>query len=106
LTIVFQLQGQEFMALNGGPYTHFTPAISFIVNCETQEEIDEYWAKLSQGGEIEQCGWLKDQFDISWQIVPTILDEMFNDKDSERSNRVMNALLKMTRIIIADLEKA
>ena len=106
MTVTFQLEGQEFMALNGGPIFTFSPAISFIVNCETQEEIDRIWEKLSEGGEIEQCGWLKDKYGVSWQIVPAILGEMLQDKDPERSHRVMQAMLKMVKLDIAALKAA
>ncbi len=106
MTVTFQLDGQEFMALNGGPVSTFSPAISFIVNCETQEEIDEFWKKLSEGGEIEQCGWLKDKFGVSWQIVPTVLGKMMQDKDAWKSERVMAALLQMKKLDIEGLRQA
>ena len=106
MSMSFQLFGQEFMALNGGPVFSFTPAISFFVNCESQQEVDEYWDKLTAGGEIEQCGWLKDKFGVSWQIVPTILGELLNDKDPEKAKRVMNAMLQMKKIDIAGLKQA
>jgi predicted 3-demethylubiquinone-9 3-methyltransferase (glyoxalase superfamily) len=106
MSATFNLNGQEFMALNGGPVFTFSPAISFFVNCENQEEVDELWEKLSEGGEIEQCGWLKDKYGISWQIVPTILGELLNDKDSEKSSRVMKAMLQMKKIDIAALKQA
>jgi predicted 3-demethylubiquinone-9 3-methyltransferase (glyoxalase superfamily) len=102
----FQLDGQDFMALNGGPTFTFSPAISFVVDCKTQEEVDEYWEKLSAGGATNQCGWLTDKFGLSWQIVPTALGEMMADKDPERSNRVMKAMLQMTKIDIAALRRA
>jgi predicted 3-demethylubiquinone-9 3-methyltransferase (glyoxalase superfamily) len=102
----FQLDGQEFIALNGGPMFTFSPAISFVVNCKTQEEVDEYWEKLSGGGETNQCGWLTDKYGLSWQIVPTILGELVADKDPEKSNRVMQAMLKMTKIDIGELQRA
>lgn len=102
----FQLDGQDFIALNGGPTFTFSPAISFVVNCKTQEEVDEYWEKLSAGGATNQCGWLTDKFGLSWQIVPTALGEMMADKDPERSNRVMKAMLQMTKIDIAALQRA
>jgi predicted 3-demethylubiquinone-9 3-methyltransferase (glyoxalase superfamily) len=106
MSATFQLNGQEFMALNGGPVFTFSPAISFFVNCESQQEVDDLWDKLSDGGEIEQCGWLKDKFGISWQIIPTILGELLNDKDPEKSSRVMNAMLQMKKIDISGLKQA
>jgi predicted 3-demethylubiquinone-9 3-methyltransferase (glyoxalase superfamily) len=106
MTVAFQLEGQEFVALNGGPVFTFSPAISFVVNCETQEEIDGLWEKLSEGGEIVECGWLKDKYGLSWQVVPTILGEMLNDPDPEKSKRVMEAMLKMKKIDIGGLMKA
>jgi len=102
----FQLHGQEFMALNGGPQFKFNEAISFFVNCETQNEVDELWEKLSKGGEKSRCGWLKDKFGLSWQIIPTVLSEMLGDKDPEKANRVMQAMLKMSKIDIKKLRKA
>jgi len=102
----FELNGQEFIALNGGPQFKFTEAISFVVNCETQEEVDYYWEKLSEGGKGVQCGWLKDKFGLSWQIVPTALGKLMSDPDPEKSKRVMQAMLKMTKINIKDLERA
>ncbi len=106
MSATFQLDGQEFMALNGGPVFAFTPAISFFVNCETQAEVDHLWEKLSAGGEKQQCGWLKDKFGVSWQIVPTILGELLGSKDPKKSARVMQAMLKMTKIDIEGLLKA
>jgi predicted 3-demethylubiquinone-9 3-methyltransferase (glyoxalase superfamily) len=106
MTVAFQLEGQEFIALNGGPHFKFTEAISFLVNCETQEEVDGLWEKLSDGGEKGQCGWLKDKFGLSWQIVPRILGEMLQDKDPEKSKRVMKAMLQMKKIDIAGLKRA
>jgi predicted 3-demethylubiquinone-9 3-methyltransferase (glyoxalase superfamily) len=102
----FELNGQEFMALNGGPQFKFTEAISFVVNCETQDEVDFYWEKLSQGGQKSQCGWLKDKFGLSWQVVPSALGKLMSDPDPERSKRVMHAMLQMTKIDIATLERA
>ena len=106
LTASFELEGQQFMALNGGPEFTFSPAISFFVNCETQEEVDELWEKLSAGGEKVECGWLKDKYGVSWQIIPTILGEMLNDPDPERSQRVMQAMLQMTKLDIKILKQA
>jgi predicted 3-demethylubiquinone-9 3-methyltransferase (glyoxalase superfamily) len=103
----FQIEGQEFIALNGGPVFKFTEAISFVVNCETQEEVDEYWKKLIAGGGKEvECGWLKDKFGLSWQIVPTILAKLMADKDPVKSKRVMQAMLKMKKIDIEGLKRA
>jgi predicted 3-demethylubiquinone-9 3-methyltransferase (glyoxalase superfamily) len=102
----FQLDGQEFMAINGGPHFKFTEAISLLVNCETQEEVDEYWEKLSEGGEKSRCGWLKDKYGLSWQVVPTILGELMRDKDAEKSKRVMEAMLRMDKIDIKTLKQA
>jgi predicted 3-demethylubiquinone-9 3-methyltransferase (glyoxalase superfamily) len=106
MTVAFQLAGQPFVALNGGPHFKFTEAISFVVNCEAQEEVDELWQKLSEGGTEVQCGWLKDRYGLSWQIVPTVLPEMLQDKDAERSQRVMKAMLQMKKIDIAGLQQA
>jgi predicted 3-demethylubiquinone-9 3-methyltransferase (glyoxalase superfamily) len=106
MTVLFELEGQRFMALNGGPVFKFTPAISFMVHCETQEEVDEFWEKLSQGGEIVQCGWLNDKYGVSWQIVPNILGELISDKDAKKSERVMEAMLQMKKLDIKQLEKA
>jgi predicted 3-demethylubiquinone-9 3-methyltransferase (glyoxalase superfamily) len=106
MTVTFQLQGQEFVALNGGPQFKFTEAVSFVVNCQTQEEIDEYWEKLSDGGQEIQCGWLKDRFGLSWQVVPTILGEMLNDPDPKKAERVMKAMLQMKKLDIKGLKQA
>jgi predicted 3-demethylubiquinone-9 3-methyltransferase (glyoxalase superfamily) len=106
MTGQFQLDGQEFMALNGGPEFSFTPAISFIVTCETQAEVDELWEKLTAGGEEEQCGWLKDKFGISWQIVPSILAKLVNDPDPRKARRVTLAMLQMIKLDIAGLLRA
>lgn len=106
MTASFLIEGQEFTALNGGPQFTFSQAISFVVNCETQEEVDELWEKLSEGGEKQQCGWLKDKFGVSWQIVPVVLAELLQDKDPERSKRVMAAMLKMDKIDIQTLRRA
>jgi len=106
MTATFQLDGQELIALNGGPEFKFTEAISFFVNCETQEEVDGLWDKLSEGGEEGRCGWLKDKYGLSWQIVPTVLGELLNDTDPAKSQRVMKAMLQMNKIDIAGLERA
>ena len=102
----FQLDGQEFMAMDGGPYFSFAQGFSLFANCETQEEIDRLWDKLSEGGEEQPCGWVKDKYGVSWQIVPPILGEMLNDKDAEKSKRVMEAMLKMKKIDIKALQQA
>jgi predicted 3-demethylubiquinone-9 3-methyltransferase (glyoxalase superfamily) len=106
MSATFELEGQEFIALNGGPMFTFSPAISFFVKCETQEEVDELWTKLSAGGETQRCGWLKDKFGLSWQIVPTVLGTLLQDKDAEKSKRVMQAMLKMTQLDIGLLKQA
>ena len=106
MTVVFELNGQAFTALNGGPQFKFTEAISFSVPCKTQEEVDKYWEKLSEGGEQGPCGWLKDKYGLSWQINPTVLGELLNDPDPGKSKRVMEAMLKMKKIDIAALRKA
>ena len=106
LTATFELHGQEFMVLNGGPLFKFTEAISFFVNCETQEEVDELWEKLSEGGTKSRCGWLKDKFGLSWQIIPTALGRLMGDNDPAKAQRVMQAVLKMTKIDIAALQRA
>jgi predicted 3-demethylubiquinone-9 3-methyltransferase (glyoxalase superfamily) len=102
----FELNGQQFHALNGGPQFQFSPAISFLVNCETQQEVDHFWEKLSEGGEMRQCGWLQDKYGISWQIVPSALPQLMKDNDPEKSKRVMQAMLKMTKIDIEELRRA
>jgi predicted 3-demethylubiquinone-9 3-methyltransferase (glyoxalase superfamily) len=106
MSATFQLEGQEFMALNGGPVFSFTPAISFFVSCRTQAEVDDLWERLSAGGEKSQCGWLKDKFGISWQIVPTVLNDLMQDPDPEKVKRVTQAMLKMTKLDIAGLQAA
>lgn len=106
MTMRFQLNGQEFIAINGGPHFKFTEAISFVVNCETQKEIDEYWEKLSAGGKEVQCGWVKDKYGLSWQITPAILSQFMQDKDPEKSKRVMRAMLDMVKLDIAGLKRA
>ena len=102
----FQLDGQEFLALNGGPLYKFTPAVSFVVNCESQPEIDDLWEKLSAGGSTDRCGWLKDQFGLSWQIVPAILGKLMADKDATKARRVAQAMMAMTKFDIAALQRA
>jgi predicted 3-demethylubiquinone-9 3-methyltransferase (glyoxalase superfamily) len=106
MSVTFQLEGQQFMALNAGPQFSFTPAISFFVNCQTQAEVDELWDKLSAGGKKERCGWLKDKFGLSWQIIPAALGELLGDKDPEKSKRAMQAMLQMDKIDIAKLQHA
>jgi predicted 3-demethylubiquinone-9 3-methyltransferase (glyoxalase superfamily) len=106
MVVSFQLEEQTFNAINGGPAFQFSPAISFVVNCETQEEIDFLWEKLTEGGQAQSCGWLKDKFGISWQIVPVQLGDLMSSKDSEKSNRAMQALWKMGKLNIAELQKA
>lgn len=106
MTVRFQLDGQEFTALNGGPEYKFTEAISFLVNCETQQEVDRLWDKLSEGGEKGPCGWLKDKFGVSWQIIPTALGQMLGDQDPKKAQNVMQAMLQMTKIDIAALRRA
>jgi predicted 3-demethylubiquinone-9 3-methyltransferase (glyoxalase superfamily) len=106
MTVEFELAGQKFLGLNGGPQFKFSEAISLAVNCETQQEVDAFWAKLSQGGSEGQCGWLKDKFGLSWQVVPTVLSEMLVDPDLAKAERVMTALLGMQRLDIAALQHA
>jgi predicted 3-demethylubiquinone-9 3-methyltransferase (glyoxalase superfamily) len=106
LLVTFKLQGQEFIALNGGPQFKFTEAISLFVNCETQQEVDELWDKLSQGGSQGRCGWLKDRYGMSWQIVPSALGKLMSDPDPQKSQAVMQAMMKMNKIVIQDLQKA
>lgn len=106
MTVEFQLQGQEFVALSGGPHFRFTEAISFVVNCKTQAEVDYYWKKLSAGGKAVQCGWLKDKYGLSWQIVPTILGKLMRGKDAAKSQRVLEAMLKMVKLDIETLKRA
>jgi predicted 3-demethylubiquinone-9 3-methyltransferase (glyoxalase superfamily) len=106
MSVTFQLEGQEFFALNGGPQFQFTPAISLFVNCETQQEVDELWEKLSAGGEKNRCGWLRDNYGLSWQIIPTALGEMLGDRDPAKANRVMKAMLQMDKIDIKGLKQA
>lgn len=106
MSVTFQLDGQEFIALNGGPQFTFSPAISFFVNCETQEEVDEIWNKLCEGGEKKRCGWLEDKFGVSWQVIPTALGKLMSDPDPEKSGRVMKAMLQMDKIEIRGLQEA
>ncbi len=106
MSVSFQLEGQEIMAFNAGPEFKFTEAISFFVDCKTQEEVDELWEKLSAGGEKSRCGWLKDKFGLSWQIIPSALGELMGDKDPEKSKRVMEAMLQMKKIDIKTLQQA
>jgi predicted 3-demethylubiquinone-9 3-methyltransferase (glyoxalase superfamily) len=106
MTVQFQLEGLSFIALNGGPHFKFTEAISFLVNCQTQEEVDHYWEKLSADGGEVQCGWVKDKFGLSWQVVPTVLSELLGDRDPIKSGRVMQAMLTMTKLNIRALKKA
>jgi len=106
MTVAFELEGQEFVGLNGGPAFKFTEAISFVVNCENQQEVDEYWQKLSAGGQEVECGWLKDKYGLAWQIVPIVLMEMLEDKDTKRVGRVMKAMLQMKKLDVAGLERA
>jgi predicted 3-demethylubiquinone-9 3-methyltransferase (glyoxalase superfamily) len=106
MVMEFELEGQRFMALNGGPQFTFTPAISLMVNCETQAEVDELWDRLSEGGSEQQCGWLTDRYGVSWQIVPTRLGELMGGVDSEKSRKVMQALLQMRKIDLAELQRA
>jgi predicted 3-demethylubiquinone-9 3-methyltransferase (glyoxalase superfamily) len=106
MTVVFQLDGQEFLGLNGGPIFKFSEAVSFIINCKTQEEVDGFWEKLSEGGEEGQCGWLKDKYGLSWQIVPTIMEEMMQDKGPKKSENMLKAMLEMKKLDIKKLKEA
>ena len=106
MSAIFELEGQTFYALNGGPHFSFTPAISFFVNCETQQEVDDLWAKLSAGGKEDRCGWLKDKYGLSWQIIPSALSQMLGDKDPEKAKRVRQAMLQMGKIDIEGLKRA
>jgi len=106
MTVSFQLDGQQFVALNGGPVFSFSPAISFVVNCQTQQEVDELWEKLSTGGEQQQCGWLKDKYGVTWQIVPTALGELLSNPDAAKAQRVMQAMLQMNKLDINGLQQA
>jgi predicted 3-demethylubiquinone-9 3-methyltransferase (glyoxalase superfamily) len=106
MTVRFELDGQEFLALNGGPEFRFTEAVSFLVSCASQEEVDWYWERLSEGGEERVCGWLRDRYGLSWQVVPAILSELLTDPDREKADRVMQAMLRMTKIDITGLQEA
>ena len=106
MTASFNLDGQDFIALNGGPHFKFTEAISLSVDCKTQEEVDQFWEKLSEGGQKSRCGWLKDKYGLSWQIVPTVLSELLADKDAKKSKKVMEAMLKMDKLDIKTLKQA
>jgi predicted 3-demethylubiquinone-9 3-methyltransferase (glyoxalase superfamily) len=106
MVMKFEIEGQEFIALNGGPQFHFTEAVSFVVNCKDQKEVDSYWDRLAAGGQPVQCGWLRDKFGLSWQVTPTILGELMADKDPKKASRVMQAMLKMVKIDIAGLKAA
>jgi predicted 3-demethylubiquinone-9 3-methyltransferase (glyoxalase superfamily) len=106
MTVSFELNGQEFTALNGGPHFKFTEAVSFVVHCETQQEVDKFWKKLTEGGQESQCGWLKDKFGLSWQVVPNALPKLLQGTDSARSQRVMAALLKMKKLDVNELQRA
>jgi predicted 3-demethylubiquinone-9 3-methyltransferase (glyoxalase superfamily) len=106
MAVTFELDGQEFMGLNGGPHYKFSPAVSFFITCKTQDEVDYFWDKLSQGGQTQPCGWLQDRFGLSWQVVPSALGEMLEDKDAEKSQRVMKAMLQMKKLDIARLRQA
>src|SRR5947207_15161539 len=106
MTVEFDLEGQRFVGLNGGPQFKFTEAVSFVVNCTTQEEVDYFWEKLSEGGQQVQCGWLKDKYGLSWQVVPTVLSKLLQDKNAKKSQRVMQAMLKMKKLNIKGLKQA
>jgi predicted 3-demethylubiquinone-9 3-methyltransferase (glyoxalase superfamily) len=106
MTVAFQIEGQDFLALNGGPQFKFTEAVSFMIECENQKEIDYYWDRLLEGGKPQQCGWLKDRFGLSWQVVPANIDQIFSDKDSAKAQRAMQAMLKMIKLNIKELENA
>jgi len=106
MTVAFNLDGQDFVALNGGPQFKFTEAVSFVANCETQQEVDDLWEKLSAGGERSRCGWLKDKFGLSWQVVPTVLGQLLQDKDPAKSRRVMETMLQMDKLDIRKLKQA
>jgi len=106
MVATIEIFGQQFSLLNGGPQYQFTPAVSFMINCEGQDEVDYYWDKLSEGGELDMCGWLRDKYGLSWQVIPTILIKLISEKDPKKANHAMQAMLKMKKIIIKDLEDA
>jgi predicted 3-demethylubiquinone-9 3-methyltransferase (glyoxalase superfamily) len=106
VTAAFEIEGQRFTALNGGPMFQFTEALSFVIHCQTQEEVDHYWSRLTEGGAESQCGWLKDKFGLSWQVTPDILIQMLQDKDPAKASRVMQAMLRMKKIDIPTLQRA
>ena len=106
LTVAFELDGQKFTALNGGPHYKFSPATSFVVNCETQDEVDYYWEKLSAGGKTMQCGWLDDKYGVTWQVVPSVLVKMLQDTDAEKARRVMQTMMQMVKLDIKPLQQA
>jgi len=106
MSVTFELDGQEFFALNGGPHFTFSPAVSVFINCETQQEVDELWEKLSAGGEKQRCGWLKDKYGLSWQVVPAVLTELLHDKDPAKSKNVMEAMMQMEKLDIEKLRRA
>ena len=106
LTVAFELDGQKFTALNGGPHYKFSPATSFVVNCETQDEVDYYWEKLSAGGKTMQCGWLDDKYGVTWQVVPSVLVKMLQDNDAEKARRVMQTMMQMVKLDIKPLQQA
>ncbi len=106
MTVEFELNGQSFIGLNGGPHFKFNEAISFVIDCKDQEEVDYYWDKLLEGGEPSQCGWLTDKYGLSWQVTPSIMPELMNSPDKEKNNRVMDAMMKMVKLDIATLQKA
>lgn len=106
MTASFEIEGQEFAVINGGPMYKFTEAVSFVIHCDSQEEVDHFWSKLSEGGQEQMCGWLKDRFGLSWQIIPRVMLQMFKDKDAQRSQRVMGAMMKMRKIDIPTLQAA
>jgi predicted 3-demethylubiquinone-9 3-methyltransferase (glyoxalase superfamily) len=106
MTVSFELEGQEFVALNGGPHYTFTPAVSFLIDCKTQAEVDHFWERLSEGGETSRCGWLQDKYGVSWQVVPSVLPELLQDDDDEKSDAVMHAMLEMAKLDIETLRQA